>query len=46
VDISTKLGRNRLKRELLILAVVAGLGLVATLLLEMAFPSIFTDLAG
>jgi hypothetical protein len=46
VDISTKLGRDRLQQELLLLAAVAGLGLVTTLLLGMAFPSIFTALAG
>jgi hypothetical protein len=46
VDISTKLGRDRLQREALILAVVAGLGMAATLLLGTAFPSIFTALAG
>jgi hypothetical protein len=46
VDISIKLGRDRLQRELLILSVVAGLGLVATLLLGTAFPTIFAALAG
>jgi hypothetical protein len=46
VDASTKLGRDRLQRELLILAVVAGFGMVATVLLGMAFPGIFTALAG
>jgi hypothetical protein len=47
VDISTKLERDRLRGEFLMLAAVAGLGLVATSLLGMAFlPCVSTALAG